>query len=69
MTIQNRSTLTGYFNAGDQPSEANFTDLVASIPARHANYVVAAVDAEDRIKNLADAECDGTADADGLRIA
>jgi hypothetical protein len=62
MTIQNRTTLAGYFNTGDQPSEANFTDLVSSIPARHANYVVAAVDAEDRIKNLADAECDGTAD-------
>jgi len=30
MTIQDKTTLKGYFNTGDVPSEANFTDLIDS---------------------------------------
>ena len=30
MAIQNRTTLKGYFNTGDQPTEAQFHDLIDS---------------------------------------
>lgn len=32
MTAQNRTALKGYFNTGDTPTEANFSDLVDSFP-------------------------------------
>lgn len=32
MSAQSRAVLKGYFNTGDQPSEANFADLVDSAP-------------------------------------
>jgi len=31
MTVQSKTTLKGYFNSGDTPSEANFTDLIDSL--------------------------------------
>lgn len=32
MAEQSRTTLKGYFNTGDTPSEANFADLIDSVP-------------------------------------
>ena len=32
MTAQNRTTLKGYFNTGDAPTESQFADLVDSFP-------------------------------------
>lgn len=31
MTVQNRTTLKGYFETGDRPTQANFADLVDSL--------------------------------------
>jgi hypothetical protein len=62
MTIRSKTTLKGYFNSGDSPVEANFADLIETIPARYFGYLVAANDAPDDVKNQADYLCDGTAD-------
>ncbi len=32
MSVQSRATLKGYFNAGDTPTEVQFTNLIDSIP-------------------------------------
>jgi hypothetical protein len=62
MTIRSKTTLKGYFNSGDTPVEANFSDLIDTIPARYFGYLVAANDAPADVKNQADYVCDGTAD-------
>lgn len=48
MSFTGKSTLKGYFNAGDVPTEANFADLVDSCHAGHGNYSVLAVDAANQ---------------------
>jgi hypothetical protein len=62
MTIRSKTTLKGYFNSGDTPVEANFSDLIDTIPARYFGYLVAASDAPADVKNQADYVCDGVAD-------
>lgn len=62
MTAQTKTVLTGYFNSGDKPSEANFTDLIDSLNARFFGRLVAANDAPADVKAQADYVCDGTAD-------
>lgn len=37
MTAQNRTTLKGYFNTGDTPTESNFADLIDSFPTGAAD--------------------------------
>ena len=38
MATQNATTLKGYFNAGDEPTESNFADLVDSFPLLHTDH-------------------------------
>jgi hypothetical protein len=61
MTAETKTTLKGYFNTGDQPTEAQFTNLIDTIGGG-ATLVVAANDASDASKGRADYICDGTAD-------
>ena len=37
MTLRSRSTLKGYFNTGDKPTETQFSDFIESIP-NYADY-------------------------------
>ena len=38
MALQSNTTLHGYFNAGDEPTEANFVDVFDSLLSLHADY-------------------------------
>ena len=60
MTAQTKTTLKGYFNTGDTPSEANFADLIDTIGT--PTLTVAANGASNASKGRADYVCDGTAD-------
>ena len=60
MTAKNKTTLKGYFNTGDRPSESNFADLIDTIGS--LTLTVAANNASDASKGRADYVCDGTAD-------
>jgi hypothetical protein len=62
MTAQTKTTLKGYFNTGDSPSESQFANLIDTIPARYFGYLVAANDAPADVKNQADYVCDGAND-------
>jgi hypothetical protein len=62
MTVRSKATLKGYFNSGDTPVEANFSDLIDTIPARYFGYLVAANNAPADVKSQADYVCDGAAD-------
>ena len=60
MTAQTKTTLKGYFNTNDAPTEAQFTNLIDTIGVN--GLLVAANDASDAAKGRADYVCDGTAD-------
>ncbi len=38
MATQNATTLKGYFNAGDEPTESNFADVIDSFPLLHTDH-------------------------------
>ena len=59
MTAQNKTTLKGYFNTNDKPTEVQFANFIDTVGG---SILVAANDAPDVIKGRADYVCDGTDD-------
>jgi hypothetical protein len=68
MTARNGTTLKGYFNFHDVPSESNFADLVDSLYAGPALLIAAS---NSRAVDIARADyvCDGTNDEEQLQAA
>lgn len=69
MTATDKTTLKGYFNTGDIPTEANFADLIDSTMRSGSGVVVAAVDAPQAWIDNADYVCDGTNDEVQIQAA
>jgi parallel beta-helix repeat protein len=69
MTRQTKATLAGYFNAGDVPTEAQFANLIDTIPSQVNGLTVAASDASAEARASADYVCDGTNDEVQIQAA